>query len=290
MAAADELTPASAAAYPGERATVIQRSRGWSAPDVRELWEYRELLYFLVWRDVKIRYKQTAIGAAWVLVQPLATAAVFTVVFGRYAKLPSGGAPYAVMVYSAVLPWLVFANALTFSTRSIVEHQALVTKVYVPRLFLPLGAVLAGLVDFAIGSVLLVVLMAWYGIAPGVQILLYPLLVVFLVATAAGVTLWLSALNVRYRDVQYTVPFLTQFLMFATPVAYSVLIFPTWLQTWIGLNPMAGVVQGFRWAVVGGDAGPVWPLIGISLVVTLVLLVGGIEYFRRVERSFADVV
>ena len=289
MAAADELTPAGAAADPGERATVIRRSRGWSAPDVRELWEYRELLYFLVWRDVKIRYKQTAIGAAWVLVQPLATAAVFTVVFGRYAKLPSGGAPYAVMVYSAVLPWLVFANALTFSTRSIVEHQALVTKVYVPRLFLPLGAVLAGLVDFAIGSVLLVVLMAWYGIAPGVQILLYPLLVVFLVATAAGVTLWLSALNVRYRDVQYVLPFVMQVWLFVSPVAYSATLVRSPLaRLFFNLNPMTGVIQGFRWALIGSPAPGNY--LAISAAIVAICFVGGLLFFKRMENSFADVI
>jgi len=270
--------------------TVIRPGRRWAAPDVRELWEYRELLFFLVWRDVKIRYKQTAIGGAWVLLQPLLTAAIFTVVFGRYGGLPSGGVPYSVMVYAGLLPWFVFANALTFSTRSIVEHQALVTKVYVPRLFLPLGAVLAGVVDFLVGSILLVGLMAWHGIVPPVQILLAPAFLLFLVATAVGVTLWLSALNVRYRDVQYTVPFMTQAWLFATPVAYSVLIFPEWLRGWIGLNPMAGVVDGFRWSVLGTHTGHLATEVLLSLGVTLVLLVGGIEYFRRVERSFADVV
>jgi homopolymeric O-antigen transport system permease protein len=286
VAATQELMPAGA----GDRVTVIQPARGWASLNLGELWEYRELLYFLVWRDLKIRYKQTAVGAAWVLIQPLLTAAIFTVVFGRYAKLPSGGVPYAVMVYAGLLPWFVFANALTFSTRSIVENQALVTKVYVPRLFLPLVAVLAGLVDFLIGAVFLVALMGWYGIVPPLQVLLLPLLVVFLVATAVAVTLWLSALNVRYRDVQYTVPFLTQAWLFATPVAYSVLVFPEDVRGWIGLNPMAGVVQSFRWALFGEDAGASGQTVLLSLGVVLVLLAGGIEYFRRVERSFADVV
>jgi homopolymeric O-antigen transport system permease protein len=270
--------------------TVIRPARGWSSLNLHELWEYRELLYFLVWRDVKIRYKQTAIGAAWVIVQPLLTAAIFTVVFGRYAGLPSGGVPYGVMVLAGLLPWFVFANALTFSTRSIVENQALVTKVYVPRLFLPLVAVLAGLVDLAVGGVVLVVLMAWYGIVPPLQALLLPVLVVFLVATAVSVTLWLSALNVRYRDVQYTVPFLTQAWLFATPVAYSVLVFPESVQNWIGLNPMAGVVQSFRWALFGDAAGASARTVLLSVAVVVVLLAGGVEYFRRVERSFADVV
>jgi homopolymeric O-antigen transport system permease protein len=285
MAATQELTaPADA------RVTVIRPARGWASLNLRELWEYRELLYFLVWRDLKIRYKQTAVGAAWVLIQPLLTAAIFTVVFGRYAGLPSGDVPYAVMVYAGLLPWFVFANALTFSTRSIVENQALVTKVYVPRLFLPLVGVLAGLVDFLIGGVFLVALMAWYGIVPPVQVLLLPALVLFLVATAVSVTLWLSALNVRYRDVQYTVPFLTQAWLFATPVAYSVLVFPESVREWIGLNPMAGVVQSFRWALLGEDAGTSGRLVLLSVAVVVVLLAGGIEYFRRVERSFADVV
>jgi lipopolysaccharide transport system permease protein len=275
---------------PSSRVTVIQPPRGWASLNLGELWEYRELLYFLVWRDLKIRYKQTAVGAAWVLIQPLLTAAIFTVVFGRYAKLPSGGVPYAVLVYAALLPWFLFANALTFSTRSIVENQALVTKVYVPRLFLPLVAVLAGLVDFLIGGVFLVALMGWYGIVPPLQALLLPVLVLFVVAAAVGVTLWLSALNVSYRDVQYTVPFLTQAWLFATPVAYSVLVFPESVRGWIGLNPMAGVVQSFRWALFGGDAGTSGQTVLLSVAVVLVLLVGGIEYFRRVERSFADVV
>jgi lipopolysaccharide transport system permease protein len=281
---------ADAPAHIDERVTVIRPARGWAAPNVRELWDYRELLFFLVWRDVKIRYKQTAIGGAWVLLQPLVTAAIFTVVFGRYGGLPSGGVPYSVMVYAGLLPWLVFANALTFSTRSIVEHQALVTKVYVPRLFIPLAAVLAGLVDFLVGGILLVVLMAWHGIVPPLQVLLLPALVLFLVAVAVAVTLWLSALNVRYRDVQYTVPFLQQVWFFVTPVAYSVLIFPDWLRGWIGLNPMAGVVDGFRWALLGTNSGRLGTEVLLSVAVTLVLLVGGIEYFRRVERSFADVI
>ena len=286
MAATEQL----AQARTDGRVTVIRPVRGWASLNLHELWEYRELLYFLVWRDVKIRYKQTAVGAAWVLIQPLLTATIFTLVFGRYADLPSGGVPYALMVYSGLLPWFVFANSLTFSTRSIVENQALVTKVYVPRLFLPLVAVLAGLVDFAIGGLFLVGLMAWYGAVPPVQALLLPVLVLFLVAAAVSVTLWLSALNVRYRDVQYTVPFLTQAWLFATPVAYSALVFPPSVRDWIGLNPMAGVVEGFRWALFGGDAGSSGRTILLSLAVVLVLLAGGIEYFRRVERSFADVV
>jgi lipopolysaccharide transport system permease protein len=276
--------------FDAERVTIIKPTRGWARLDLREIWDYRELLYFLVWRDVKIRYKQTAIGAAWVILQPLLTAAIFTVVFGHFARLPTDGVPYPVLTFTALLPWLLFANALTTSTKSIVENQALVTKVYVPRLLIPVAPVLAGLVDFLVGSVVLVGLMAWYRIVPPWQIVWLPFFVLFAVLTAIAVTLWLSALNVKYRDVQYTVPFLVQAWFFATPVAYSALLFPLWLRPWIGVNPMAGVVQGFRWALVGHAAGQVGHLMLVSFGVVIVLLLGGIEYFRRVERSFADVV
>ena len=276
--------------YDAGRVTVIEAKRGWRAIDLRELWDYRELLYFLVWRDVKIRYKQTAIGALWVILQPLVTAAIFAVVFGRFAHLKTNGVPYLLLTYSALLPWLLFANALTTSTKSIVENQALVTKVYVPRLLIPIAPVLAGLVDFAIGAVLLVGMMAWYGVVPSWHVALLPFFLLFGVLAAIAVTLWLSALNVRYRDVQYTVPFLVQAWFFATPVAYSALLFPTDIRPWIGVNPMAGVVQGFRWALFGEQAAQVGHIMLLSFGVVLVLLVGGIEYFRRVERSFADVV
>ena len=276
--------------YDAGRVTVIEAKRGWRAIDLRELWDYRELLYFLVWRDVKIRYKQTAIGALWVILQPLVTAAIFALVFGRFAHLKTNGVPYLLLTYSALLPWLLFANALTTSTKSIVENQALVTKVYVPRLLIPIAPVLAGLVDFAIGAVLLVGMMAWYGVVPSWHVALLPIFLLFGVLAAIAVTLWLSALNVRYRDVQYTVPFLVQAWFFATPVAYSALLFPTDIRPWIGVNPMAGVVQGFRWALFGEQAAQVGHIMLLSFGVVLVLLVGGIEYFRRVERSFADVV
>jgi len=276
--------------FGGARVTVLRPRRGWAALDLRELWEYRELLYFLVWRDVKIRYKQTAIGAAWVILQPLLQAAVFTVVFGKFGHLPSGGVPYSVLTFAALVPWLLFVNALTSSTRSFVDNQSLVTKVYVPRIFIPVAPVLSGLVDFTISLGVLAGLLAWYGIVPPLQVLLLPFFIVFAIVTAISVTLWLSALNVRYRDVQYTLPFLSQAWFFATPVAYSALVFPAHLRMWIGINPMAGVVQGFRWAIIGQQAGQVGHLMLLSFGVVLVLLVSGIEYFRRVERSFADVV
>lgn len=277
-------------AFEGERVTVLRARRGWAALDLRELWEYRELLYFLVWRDVKIRYKQTAIGAAWVILQPLLQAGIFTVVFGKFGHLPSGGVPYSVLTLTALLPWLLFVNALTSSTRSFVENQPLVTKVYIPRIFLPVAPVLSGLVDFAVGSVVLVGILAWYRIVPPVQVLTVPFFLLFVIVTALAVTLWLSALNVKYRDVQYTIPFLSQAWFFATPVAYSALVFPAHLRMWIGVNPMAGVVQGFRWAILGQHAGQVGHLMLLSFGVVVLLLFSGLEYFRRVERSFADVV
>jgi lipopolysaccharide transport system permease protein len=270
--------------------TVIRPRRGWAPLDLKELWDYRELLYFLVWRDVKIRYKQTAIGAAWVVLQPLLTAAILTVVFGHYVHLQTGGVPYLLLTYAALLPWLLFANALTTSTKSIVDNQALVTKVYVPRIFIPIAPVLAGLVDFAVGSVLLIAMMGWYGFLPSTQVWTLPFFLLFAVVAAVAVTLWLSALNVKYRDVQYTVPFLVQAWFFATPVAYTALVFPLSVRPWIGVNPMAGVVQGFRWALFGNQIAQVGHLMLFSFGVTVVLLIGGIEYFRRVERSFADVV
>jgi len=277
-------------AFGGERVTVLRARRGWAALDLRELWEYRELLFFLVWRDVKIRYKQTAVGAAWVIVQPLLQAAIFTIVFGKFGHLPTNGIPYSVLTFTALVPWLLFVNALSSSTRSFVDNQPLVTKVYIPRIFLPITPVLSGLVDFAVGLVVLAGILAVYGIVPPVQVFTLPLFILFAILTSIAVTLWLSALNVKYRDVQYTVPFLSQAWFFATPVAYSALVFPAHLRVWIGLNPMAGVVQGFRWAILGEGAGQVGDLVLVSFGVVLVLLVGGLEYFRRVERGFADTI
>lgn len=275
--------------YDAERVTLIEPKRGWRALDFRELWDYRELLYFLVWRDVKIRYKQTAVGAVWVGLQPALTAVIFTVILGHYAKLPSN-VPYMLLTLSAFLPWFLFANAIAASTKSIVDNQALVTKVYVPRVLLPVAPVLAGLVDMGVGFLVLGAIMAWYGSVPSWHIVFLPFFVFFAVLTAVAVTLWLSALNVKYRDVQYTVPFLVQAWFFITPVAYSAAVFPLSVRPWIGVNPMAGVVQGFRWTLFGSDAAQVGHLMLVSFGVVLVLLIGGIEYFRRVERSFADVV
>jgi lipopolysaccharide transport system permease protein len=266
----------------------IERGGRWTALRLRDLWEYRELLYFLVWRDIKVRYKQTALGAAWAVLQPFLTMLVFTVFFGRLAKVPSDGIPYPVFAYTALLPWQLFAFSLTESSNSLVGSQNLIKKVYFPRLVVPMSSVLAGVVDFGISFVVLLGMMAYYRIRPTAAIAALPLFLVFAVATALSVGLWLSALNVQYRDVRYTLPFLTQFWMFATPVAYSSSLVPEKWRALLGLNPMAGVVEGFRWALLGKPSSP-WPLLWVSVPAVAALLVGGVIYFRRMESTFADV-
>ncbi|WP_447979305.1 ABC transporter permease [Candidatus Nitrospira bockiana] len=256
---------------------------------LRELWEYRELLYFLCWRDIKVRYKQTALGAAWAVLQPLLTMAVFTVFFGRLAGMPSDGVPYPIFALAALLPWQLFAFALTESGNSLITNKQLITKVYFPRLIVPVSAVLAGLVDFGIALLLLLGMMAYYGITPTPAVWALPCLVLLAIATALSVGLWLSALNVQYRDVRYTLPFLTQFWLFATPIAYPSSLIPEAWRAWYGLNPMAGVVEGFRWALVGTDTQP-GPIIIVSTLAAVGLLVTGALYFRRVEKTFADVI
>jgi homopolymeric O-antigen transport system permease protein len=276
--------------FDSERVTVIRPARGWVSLGLRDFWDYRELLYLLAWRDIKIRYKQTAIGVLWALLQPFLSMVIFSVVFGHFAKLPTDGVPYPILTYSALLPWLLFTSSLTVATNSVVANQALVTKVYFPRLAIPVGPALAPLVDFLIGFLILAGLMAWYGFVPSWHAVALPIFTIFAVLTALAVGLWMAALNVRYRDVQYAVPFIQQLWMYATPVAYSILIFPLWLRPYIGLNPMAGVVQGFRWCLLGSHAGQVGHLMMLSFGIVIVLLVGGVAYFRRVERSFADVI
>lgn len=269
--------------------TYIRPSNGWRALDLRELWHYRELLYFLTMRDIKLRYRQTALGVAWAVMQPLFTMLVFTIFFGNLAKIPSGGRPYAVFALAALVPWQLFSYALTQSCNSLVAEQRLITKVYFPRLIVPLASVLAGLVDFIIALVLLLVMMAWYSITPTVGLVALPLLALFALAAALGVGLWLSALNVQYRDVRYTIPFLTQLWMFATPVAYPSELVPEAYRAWYGLNPMTGVVEGFRWALLGTPA-PSLAMMAISVLITATLLLGGALYFRRMEQTFADIV
>lgn len=253
-----------------------------------EVWEHRELLAFLTWRDVRVRYKQTALGAAWAVLQPALTMLVFSVFFGRLAGIPSDGVPYPVFAYCGLLPWQLFAFALSGAAQSLTANERLVTKVYFPRLVLPLSAVLAGLVDFAVAFALLIPLMLVYGVRPGPAIVLLPACVALAVATAIAVGLGLCALNVRFRDVRYALPFLTQFWMFATPIAYPGSLVPERWRALLGLNPMAGVVEGFRYALLGTPAPG--PLVWVSVAVVLLALVGSLLYFLRVERAFADVI
>ncbi|HKN61276.1 MAG TPA: ABC transporter permease [Candidatus Acidoferrales bacterium] len=265
---------------------------GWWAIPFRELWEYRELVYFFVWRDIKIRYKQTAIGAAWAVLQPFLTMLIFSLFFGALAHIPSQGLPYPIFYYSALLPWMYFAASLQNATNTIVENQRVITKVYFPRLALPISAVLSGLVDFAISFLMFVAMMAYYHIHPTLAVLWMPVFLLMAVLTALGMGLWLSALNAIYRDVRYVVPFLVQFWMFASPVVYpSSLVSARWPKwAWLyGLNPMVGVIDGFRWSITGhGD--PPGRLVLISFGVVLVVLLSGLAYFQRMETTIVDVV
>ena len=268
--------------------TVVEASHGWRAFDFRELWRYRELVYFLAWRDVKVRYKQAALGIAWALLQPLLAMAIFTIL-GSLANLSSEGVPYPLFAYTGLLPWLYFANATGNASGSLVANANLISKVYFPRLVIPLAGVMAGLVDLGVGLVLLLLLLIPFGITPGPGLLLLPFLVLLAMVTALSVSIWLSALDVQYRDVRYAVPFLIQVWMFATPVLYSPELIPEKYRALIGLNPMTGVVEGFRWALLG-TAVSAGPLLVLSIAVTLFVLVTGLFYFYRMERSFADIV
>ena len=273
----------------GSSLVVIRPSRGWARASLRDLWAYRELLYFLAWRDVKVRYKQTALGVAWVVIQPLFAMLVFSVFFGRLAGMPSDGVPYPVFAFCALLPWQLFAHALTESSTSLVANQNLVTKVYFPRLIIPLAPVLASLLDFLIAFGILLGMLAYYRITPTPWVWTLPLFLLLAITLAIGVGLWLAALNARYRDVRYTIPFLTQIWLFATPIAYPSSLVPEPWRIWYGLNPMAGVVDGFRWALLGTGGAP-GGLLAVSAAATLVILVSGLHYFRRTERTFADTI
>jgi lipopolysaccharide transport system permease protein len=266
----------------------LQPSQGWNNRTLSDIWAYRELLYFFIWRDVKVRYKQTLLGAGWAIIQPLMTMVVFTIFFGHLAKVPSDGLPYPVFSLMALVPWTYFASALAGCSTSLSGYQHIISKVYFPRLIIPMAAVIAPLVDFAIGFVILIGFMAWYRIVPGPSIVWLPALMVLALATAAGVGVWLAALNVRYRDVRYVVPFVVQLWMFATPVAYPASLVPERWRAVYGLNPMAGVIEGFRWALAGGPAPGVLTLVSAAVVV--VLIAGGAMYFRRLEGTFADVI
>jgi len=285
--------------FPGTTATSIDAAalpvvqigpaRSWASLNLAELVEYRELLYFLVWRDIKVRYKQTALGVIWAVLQPLFMMLVFTLFFGRLGKLPSEGLPYSVFTLCALLPWQLFAHALTESSNSLVANERLISKVYFPRLLVPLAAVVGGLADFGVAFLLLLAVMAFYGVIPGVAAIALPLLVLFAITTAFAVGLWLSALNVQYRDVRYTLSFATQLWMFATPVAYSASLVPGGWRAVYGLNPMVGVVEGFRWALLNRATAPGLEIL-VSIAAVAALLVSGLYYFRRVERTFADII
>jgi lipopolysaccharide transport system permease protein len=272
------------AGYPAIR---IEPPRGWFDLRLKELWDYRELLYFFVWRDVKIRYKQTAIGVLWVVLQPLLTMLVFTLFFGKLAKMPSEGLPYPVFYFAAVVPWMYFSTALLTATNVVVEHQRVITKVFFPRLILPFSSVISGLLDFVIGFVVLVVFTIAYGIRPTYTALLLPLFLLLAILTALGVGLWLSALNALYRDVRYLMPFIIQFWLLASPVAYPSSMVPERYRWLYGLNPMAGVIDGFRWALTGAGRPPGTVVIASSLMVCFVFI-GGLAFFNRMEVSIAD--
>ncbi len=267
--------------------TVVSPPSPWPSLHLGELWEYHDLLFILAWRDIKVRYKQTALGAAWAILQPLLTMVVFSLLFGGIAKLPSEGIPYPIFTFTALIPWQLFAYAMTESGNSLVANQQLITKVYFPRLVIPLGAVLSGLVDFGIAFLVLLGMMLFYGVPLSLNILALPAFIFLAVLTALTMGIWLSALNVEYRDVRYTIPFLTQFGMFLTPIAYSSSLIPkNWLWLY-SLNPMTGVVEGFRWAMLGKQ-GFSLPFFLVSVAVVLLLFTGGLAYFRRMEDSFAD--
>jgi lipopolysaccharide transport system permease protein len=263
--------------------------RWWAIP-FSELWENRELIYFFVWREIKVRYKQTAIGAAWAVLQPFLTMLLFTLLFGRFAHIPSEGMPYPIFYYSALLPWMYFSSSLQNSTSAIVANQGMITKVYFPRLALPLSAVLSGLVDFGISFLMFVAMMIYYGVRPGIPLLFFPLFLLLAVLLATGAGLWLCAMNALYRDVRYVVPFLVQFWMFASPVVYPATIIPAKWRWLYGLNPMAGVIEGFRWSLSGRGGAPPERLILVSVLIIVAVLVSGLFYFQKMEATIADVV
>jgi len=268
----------------------IKPTTGLAALNLRDLWVYRELIFFMIWRNLKVRYKQTLLGAAWAVIQPLMTMIVFNFIFGNVAKVPTDDIPYPIFSYTALLPWGLFTTALNQASRSLTANHNMVTKIYFPRLVLPISSVLAGLVDFAIAFVILIGLMFYYGVTPAWNVLwTLPLFLILSIITALGVALWLSAVNVKYRDVNYALPFMTQFWLFITPVAYSASVISERWQLVYSLNPMAGVVNGFRWALLGSGTGPdtaLWVSVGISMVI----LISGLFYFRNMQRTFADMI
>lgn len=266
----------------------IRPPKKWVPINFRELWQYHELLYFFTWRDVKIRYKQTALGFLWAIIQPLFMMVIFTLFFGNLAKIPSEGIPYPLFNFAALLPWTLFAEGLLRSTTSMVTNANIMTKVYFPRLIMPISGILSPLVDFAVAFVILIIMIVFFGFLPTIAIVLLPLFILLAILTSLSVGLWLSALNVKYRDFQYTIPFLIQIWLFASPVVYPSSLLPEQFRLLYGLNPMAGVIEGFRWALLGTN--PPEAMIMVSVGVVILLLVGGLFYFRRMEQYFADVV
>jgi lipopolysaccharide transport system permease protein len=269
--------------------TIIEPSRGWVALRLGALWRYRELLYFLVWRDVKVRYKQTVLGASWAVLQPFFTMLIFSIFFGKLARMPSDGVPYPLFAYVALVPWTFFANGLTLSSGSLIANQGLLRKVYFPRLVIPLAAVASGLLDFAIAFMVLLAMLFWYSVVPTWHVVWVPALVVLALVTALGAGLWFSALSVMYRDVQYIVPFLVQVWLYSTPIVYPASLVPAGWRTVYAINPMVGVVEGFRWALLGTGTAP-GPMILVSALAALALTFGGLVFFRRMERTFSDMV
>lgn len=268
----------------------LEPSQGWVSLKLKELWEYRELLYFLTWRDIKVRYKQTILGAAWAILQPFMTMVVFSLFFGRLTNMPSDGVPYPIFNFAALVPWTFFATGVTASSSSLVTNSNLLKKVYFPRLTIPIATVLSGTVDFLIAFVVLILMMLFYGIVPTTNVIFLPFFLLLAFITSFGVGLWLSAMNVQFRDVRYIVPFLIQFWLFATPIVYpSSLIDNPTIRTLYGINPMTGVVEGFRWALLGVKTAP-GPILIVSTAVAVLLMVSGLYYFRRMEKTFADVV
>ena len=268
---------------------IIDAKTRWGLVDLRDLWYYRDLLYFLVWRDIKVRYAQSVLGVGWAVIQPVFLRIVFTLVFGRLARLDSDGAPYAIFSYVALVPWTYFSNALTDSTTSLVQNSALITKVYFPRIILPLSSILSKLIDFTIALGLVIGLLVWYKTVPNVGVAVIPLLVLLMILTAAGLGIWMASLAIQYRDIKYALTFIIQMLMFASPVVYPLNMVPERYQILYSLNPMVGVIEGFRSAFLATNPMP-WNLIGIGFCVAIALLVAGTFYFRRNEESFADVV
>jgi lipopolysaccharide transport system permease protein len=266
----------------------ISPPKKWIPVNIRELWNYRELLYSFTWRDVKIRYKQTALGFLWAIIQPLFMMLIFTVFFGRLAKIPSDGIPYPLFVLAALLPWTLFAEGITRSTSSMITNANIMTKVYFPRLIMPFSGVLSPLVDFAVSLTILVIMMAYYGFIPTLNVIFLPLFILLALATSLGIGLWLSALNVKYRDFQYTIPFMIQLGLFASPVVYPASLVPESVRFLYGLNPMAGVIEGFRWALLGTQMPSAMILVSVGVVT--VLLISGVFYFRSMEQYYADVV